>query len=265
MKGRNIRTLCAVLTALALLVSMVPAALADHAKDMGQSAGHTIGDHMVLFAVTFVEDETDETAETEEDEEAEEDSEADEETGIDAGEGDEAGDEDKKAEEEDEAGDEGEGIGEEDEDAGDEGEGIGEEDEDAGDEGNEADEEDGVDGEADEGDPNSEIDDEDADDDAGEADDDDGKPEEDEAAVIERAIHVFTDAPSVVHKGQIINLYSELTGYEGCTLAYQWQYSADGNTWSDAAGATGAAYAFAATRDLINCVWRLAVTVLIEA
>jgi hypothetical protein len=112
--------------------------------------------------------------------------------------------------------------------------------------------------------PEEDTGDEEGEEPAAEDPDEPGDEDEDEPES-NRRIHIYSDAPDIVRKGQVITLYADLIGYEDCVLSLRWQSSTDGGaTWADVTGGTGYTYAFAATKELVGSLWRLAVTILQE-
>ena len=78
----------------------------------------------------------------------------------------------------------------------------------------------------------------------------------------ERKVQIKSSRPDVVIEGEIITLYSRLTGFDDVEVHYQWQVDrGDGNGWVDVEGATGATHSFVARPDTILYNWRLLITV----
>ena len=67
---------------------------------------------------------------------------------------------------------------------------------------------------------------------------------------------------AVVTEYEQIKLSSELIGFEGLTVTYQWQVDrGDGEGWVDVEGATRENHVFRATRETIQYSWRLIVNI----
>lgn len=70
------------------------------------------------------------------------------------------------------------------------------------------------------------------------------------------SIRVFSAHPPNIADGDVIRLWSELTGFEGREIHLQWQYRI-GSEWHDAEGANSAEYSFIASNETVNYDWRL--------
>lgn len=89
------------------------------------------------------------------------------------------------------------------------------------------------------------------------------EPEEEvpeEEAPAERKVRIASSRGDVVIENEIITLSSQLIGFDGVDVQYQWQVDR-GEGWTDVDGATGPTHQFVATRDTILYSWRLIVTV----
>ena len=82
-------------------------------------------------------------------------------------------------------------------------------------------------------------------------------PEED--GPVERKVRITSSRGDVVIENEIITLSSQLIGFDGVDVQYQWQVDR-GEGWADVDGATGPTHQFVATRDTILYSWRLIVT-----
>ncbi len=70
-----------------------------------------------------------------------------------------------------------------------------------------------------------------------------------------------TSRPDVVIEGEIITLYSRLTGFDDVEVHYQWQVDrGEGAGWEDVEGANGPEHSFVARKDTILYSWRLTIT-----
>ena len=77
-----------------------------------------------------------------------------------------------------------------------------------------------------------------------------------------REVRIYSSRREVVTEGDIIELTSELIGFDGLEVTYQWQVDRnDGEGWTDVEGATRAKYMFIANRETILYSWRLIVKV----
>lgn len=77
----------------------------------------------------------------------------------------------------------------------------------------------------------------------------------------ERKVQIKSSRPDVVIEGEIITLYSRLTGFDDVEVHYQWQVDrGDGAGWEDVEGATGPEHSFVARKDTILYSWRLTIT-----
>ena len=85
-------------------------------------------------------------------------------------------------------------------------------------------------------------------------------PEEEEAEIdtSNMSVRVWDDKTPVIDEGQIITLYSELTGFDGIEVSYQWQCD-KGNGFENIPGATEATYSYEATTESLSWSWRVEV------
>ena len=78
---------------------------------------------------------------------------------------------------------------------------------------------------------------------------------------VERQVLISSNRKDVVIEGEIIDLYSELIGFDGVQVYYQWQVDrGDGAGWVDVEGATEPNHSFVARKDTILYSWRLTIT-----
>ena len=70
------------------------------------------------------------------------------------------------------------------------------------------------------------------------------------------------NGPAKLHLGDTVELTAALDGYDGVSVRLQWQYTRDGENWSDAPGANGYSYAFTVDEQTAGTGWRLCVTVI---
>ena len=63
-----------------------------------------------------------------------------------------------------------------------------------------------------------------------------------------------------VEVGETVSLQSTVSGFDDYDIAYQWQRSADGQTWTDIADATGEVYAFTLAAADIGAFFRVLAT-----
>lgn len=80
-----------------------------------------------------------------------------------------------------------------------------------------------------------------------------------EEGPVERKVRISSSRGDVVIENEIITLSSQLIGFDGVDVQYQWQVDR-GEGWADVDGATGPTHQFVATRDTILYSWRLIVT-----
>ena len=77
-----------------------------------------------------------------------------------------------------------------------------------------------------------------------------------------REVRIYSSQGAVVTEYEQIKLSSELIGFEGLTVTYQWQVDrGDGEGWVDVEGATRENHVFRATRETIQYSWRLIVNI----
>ena len=90
-----------------------------------------------------------------------------------------------------------------------------------------------------------------------------GEPEPEEVSPeegpVERKVRITSSRGDVVIENEIITLSSQLIGFDGVDVQYQWQVDR-GEGWADVDGATGPTHQFVATKDTILYSWRLLVT-----
>ena len=88
-----------------------------------------------------------------------------------------------------------------------------------------------------------------------------GNPEPEADPMPERKVQIKSSRKDVVIEGEIITLYSRLTGFDDVEVHYQWQVDrGDGAGWVDVEGATGSEHSFVARKDTILYSWRLTIT-----
>ncbi len=86
--------------------------------------------------------------------------------------------------------------------------------------------------------------------------------ESEESAEPVRKVRIFSSQGDVVTEGEIIYLTSELEGFDGLEITYQWQVDkGDGNGWVNVEGANRPKHMFVANRETIQYSWRLIVNV----
>ena len=85
-----------------------------------------------------------------------------------------------------------------------------------------------------------------------------------EAAPIVRSVQIDMKVPENLQMGDTVVLSATLIGFDGLDVAVQWQYTKDGDNWTDAQGegSTSLEYAFQVSDETAGTAWRLAVTVL---
>ena len=78
---------------------------------------------------------------------------------------------------------------------------------------------------------------------------------------VERQVRIKSSRKDIVIENEIITLTSELIGFEGVEVHYQWQVDrGDELGWVDVEGATGPEHSFVARKDTILYSWRLIIT-----
>jgi len=78
----------------------------------------------------------------------------------------------------------------------------------------------------------------------------------------QRYVRIYSSQGDVVTEGEIINLTSELIGFDGAEYTLQWQCDkGDGEGWNDVEGATRGSLTFIASRETIKYSWRLLVNI----
>lgn len=82
--------------------------------------------------------------------------------------------------------------------------------------------------------------------------------------LINRSVLINMDVPADLKLGDTVTLTATLVGYDGLSVALQWQYSKDGEQWIDATGegSDQLVFAFPVSDETANTAWRLGVTVL---
>lgn len=87
-----------------------------------------------------------------------------------------------------------------------------------------------------------------------------GNTEPESEPMPERKVQIKSSRPDVVIEGEIITLYSRLTGFDDVEVHYQWQVDrGEGAGWEDVEGATGPEHSFVARKDTILYSWRLTI------
>ena len=77
---------------------------------------------------------------------------------------------------------------------------------------------------------------------------------------IPKEVKIRSDARITMYVNEQITLYAELSGFDGISVTYQWQYDKrDGNGFVNIPNATNATYSFLATDETINCDYRVIV------
>jgi len=81
---------------------------------------------------------------------------------------------------------------------------------------------------------------------------------------VNRSVIIHMDVPANLQYGDTITLSAELIGYDDVQVALQWQYTTDGEHWTDAtgAGSDSLTYFFQVDDQTAGTSWRLAVTIL---
>ena len=83
-----------------------------------------------------------------------------------------------------------------------------------------------------------------------------------EPTPVERQVLIHSSQRKVVEEGELIYLTSELIGFDGVTVSYQWQVDrGDGLGWVDIPGATSSIYRYVADKETVKYFWRLFVTI----
>lgn len=82
--------------------------------------------------------------------------------------------------------------------------------------------------------------------------------------LINRSVLINMDVPTDLKLGDTVTLTATLVGYDGLSVSLQWQYSKDGEQWTNATGegSDQLVYAFQVSDETANTAWRLGVTVL---
>ena len=87
-----------------------------------------------------------------------------------------------------------------------------------------------------------------------------GNTEPESEPMPERKVQIKSSRQDVVIEGEIITLYSRLTGFDDVEVHYQWQVDrGEGAGWEDVEGATGPEHSFVARKDTILYSWRLTI------
>ena len=77
-----------------------------------------------------------------------------------------------------------------------------------------------------------------------------------------REVRIYSSQTEIVTEGEIIYLTSELKGFDGLEVTYQWEVDrGDGLGWVPVEGATRSKHMFVASRETIRYTWRLIVNV----
>jgi len=81
--------------------------------------------------------------------------------------------------------------------------------------------------------------------------------------LVNRSVLINMDVPADLKLGDTVTLTATLVGYDGLNVSLQWQYSKDGEQWTDAtgAGSNELVYAFQVSDETANTAWRLGVTI----
>ena len=74
----------------------------------------------------------------------------------------------------------------------------------------------------------------------------------------ERSVSVKVRCSEELHLGDKVTLESELNGYEGCEVEYQWQVN-KGEGFEDISGANGSSYSFSADEESLGYDYRVVV------
>jgi len=75
-----------------------------------------------------------------------------------------------------------------------------------------------------------------------------------------RSVVISSTLGDSVNEGEAILLTSELFGFDGLTVSYQWQCRSPGNEWMDILNATEASYTYYANAETLQLDWRLLVS-----
>ena len=84
-------------------------------------------------------------------------------------------------------------------------------------------------------------------------------PEVVETPAPERFVDIYCDN-EVIQIGDTVTLKSEISGFDGVSVSYDWQCLMDVNgeeEWVSCGG--GASYSFTMTEELMGCDWRLVI------
>lgn len=88
------------------------------------------------------------------------------------------------------------------------------------------------------------------------------QPKPAEKKPVERQVRIYSSRKDVVIENEIIELTSELIGFDDVEVQYQWQVDrGDGKGWVDVEGANRSKHSFVARKDTILYNWRLVITV----
>ena len=74
-------------------------------------------------------------------------------------------------------------------------------------------------------------------------------------------IYAYWGENDYVEVGDQVQLTAELVGYEGLAYSLRWQYSQDGQGWSDLQNAVDSTYTFAVNESNYEMYWRIAVDI----
>jgi len=75
---------------------------------------------------------------------------------------------------------------------------------------------------------------------------------------VEMRVVIHSTKGDIIVEGETIYLTSELIGFEGLEVAYQWQVD-KGSGWENVEGATGDSWSYTATEETVGYSWRLLV------
>lgn len=79
----------------------------------------------------------------------------------------------------------------------------------------------------------------------------------------QRYVRIYSSQGEVVTEGEIINLTSELVGFDDLNYTLQWQCDkGDGAGWADIPNATNRSFTFIASKETIKYSWRLLVNII---
>ncbi len=81
-----------------------------------------------------------------------------------------------------------------------------------------------------------------------------------EPVEVNREVRISTTLGDVISLGAPVTMSAELIGFDGTTVALQWQQNT-GSGWRDVAGANERTFSYTATEETVNSQWRLAVKI----